>query len=243
LTQSHDIHRRQPVITGSSGATVHEQGDIGVREAHSRFGGVDVPATLVGMLAALALLAILGGLVAAAIGAIGYQTDLDTSSFDGNRAELSIAGLAGGVVLLFVTYLVGGWAAGRMARYDGGRNGFMTGVWTLLLGAILAGLGAWLGSEYNVLDRIPNVPNWFSRDAVTAGAIASGAVAVVGMLLGGFLGGRLGGRYHRRIDGLIAATRAGGIPVTPSTAPGTVGRSRTGDDTIVVRADDDGGRR
>jgi hypothetical protein len=240
MTQQDQVRTRQPVITGTSGAAVHEQSDVGVREARSRFGGIDLAATLVGMLAALALLAILGGLVAAGIGAIGYQTDLDTSSLQANRTELSIAGLAGGVVLLFVAYLVGGWAAGRMARYDGGRNGLMTGVWTLLLGAILAGLGAWLGAEYNVLDRIPNVPNWFSRDAVTIGAIASGAAAVLGMLLGGFLGGRWGGRYHRRIDGLIAATRAGGIPVgreaslasTPS--PG---------EPSVIRADDDGGPR
>ena len=100
--------------------------DVAVEEAHRRFGGLDVPATLVGMLAALALLTLLAGLVSAAVGAIGYQTGLD-----GNETKLSIGGLVGGVVALFVAYFVGGWAAGRIARYDGVKNGLMTGIWTL----------------------------------------------------------------------------------------------------------------
>ena len=45
-----------------------------MRAAQRRYGGIDVPATLVGMLAALAMLVLLGGLVSAAIGVIGYQT-------------------------------------------------------------------------------------------------------------------------------------------------------------------------
>ena len=50
--------------------------DVGVREARARFGGIDLAATLVGMLAALAALLLLGGLVSAAVGAIGYQVGL-----------------------------------------------------------------------------------------------------------------------------------------------------------------------
>ena len=164
-----------------------------------------MPATLVGMLAALALLTLLAGLVSAAVGAIGYQTGLD-----GNQAKLSIGSLVGGVIALFVAYYVGGWAAGRIARYDGVKNGVMTGVWTLLLAAILAGLGAWLGTEYNVFANV-DLPNWFSRDALTIGAIASGVVAVAAMLVGGALGGAAGARYHRAADATILGTRAGAI--------------------------------
>ena len=176
-----------------------------IAATRDRFGGIDVPASLVGMLTALALLTLLGGLVGAAVGAIGYQTGLD-----GNERELSLGGLAGGLVALFLAYFVGGWAAARIARYDGVRNGLMTGVWTLLLAAILAVLGATLGSEYDVLSKV-DLPNWFSRDALTLGAIVSGVVAVIAMLGGGALGGSRGDRYHRRADAAILDTRGGGL--------------------------------
>jgi hypothetical protein len=200
-------------VTGAGTAVVETENahatpvtaEVDVDEARRRFGGLDVPATLVGMLVALALLMLLGGLVGAAVGAIGYQTGLD-----GNQAKLSIGALVGGIVALSLAYYVGGWAAGRIARYDGVKNGVMTGVWTLVLAAALAGLGAWLGGEYNVLARV-DLPNWFSRDALTVGAVASGVVAVLAMLAGGALGGARGARYHRRADAVIVNTRTGGV--------------------------------
>ena len=54
------------------------------------------------------MLVLLGGLVGAAIGAIGYQTGLSGDNVD----DISSASLIGGLVVLFVAYLVGGWAAG-----------------------------------------------------------------------------------------------------------------------------------
>ncbi len=199
------VRRERTVDVDETEEAAYARRDVAVEEAHRRFGGLDVPATLVGMLAALALLTLLAGLVSAAVGAIGYQTGLD-----GNETELSIGGLVGGVVALFVAYFVGGWAAGRIARYDGVKNGLMTGIWTLVLAAILAALGAWLGTEYNVFANV-DLPNWFSRDALTIGAIVSGVVAVVAMLLGGALGGSVGARYHRIADATILGTRPGGV--------------------------------
>ena len=180
-------------------------GDAGVRRVRHRFGGLDLPATLIGMLAALALVALLGSLVGAAIGAIGYQRGIE-----GAEEELSIPGLAGGVVVLFLSFLVGGWAAARIARYDGGLNGVMTGVWTLVLGAAVAGLAASLGSEYDVFRGV-DLPQWFSRDALTIAGVVSAAVAIVAMLAGGLLGGLWGERYHREADAAIVAVREGGL--------------------------------
>lgn len=198
-----------PVDVEATGVhTVPVTREVGIDEARRRFGGIDVPASLVGMLTALALLTLLAGLIGAAVGAIGYQTGLS-----GNQAKLSVAGLVGGVVALLVAYYVGGWAAGRIARYDGVRNGLMTGVWTIVLAAILAGLGAWLGSDYNVFSNV-NLPNWFSRDATTIGAVVSGLAAVAAMFLGGALGGAVGERYHRRADATILGTRGGGLRET-----------------------------
>jgi MFS family permease len=171
----------------------------GIAAAHERFGGVDIPASLIGMLTALSTTLILAGLVGAAFGAVGYQTGLEE-----NAQDLSTASLIGGVAVLFVAYVIGGWAAGRMARYDGVRNGFATGIWTLVLGAILAGLGAWIDSEYDVFRNV-ELPQWFESDALTTAAIISGVAAIAAMFAGGIIGGLWGERYHRRADRTIAA--------------------------------------
>ena len=176
--------------------------DAGVRAARERFGGLDIPATLVGMLTALAVLILLGGLISAAVGAIGYQTGLKGDEL----GDISLASLIGGLITLFVAFAIGGWAAGRMARYDGARNGLMTALWTILLAAILSALAAWLGSEYDIL-RQADLPQWFSQDALTAGGIVSALVAIAVMLLAGLLGGLWGERYHRRADAAIVGTR------------------------------------
>jgi hypothetical protein len=173
----------------------------GIHAARERFGGVDIPASLVGMLTALSTVLILAGLVGAAFGVVGYQTGLEE-----NAQDLSIGSLIGGVAILFVAYLIGGWAAGRMARYDGARNGFATGIWTLVFGAILAALGAWAGAEYDVFENV-ELPQWFDEDAFTIAAIASGIGAIVAMFVGGIIGGFWGERYHRRADTTIADTR------------------------------------
>ena len=197
---------RRTVDVGGDGVGVRDaRRDVGVSEARRRFGGIDLPASLVGMLTALAFLVLFAGLVGAAIGAIGYQTGLS-----GNEEELSVASLIGGLVGLVLAYLLGGWTAGRIARYDGPLNGAMTGAWTLVLAATLAGLGAWLGSEYDVLRNV-DLPQWFSRDALTAGAIVTGILAIAAMVIGGALGGAWGERFHRRADATIAETRPGGI--------------------------------
>jgi hypothetical protein len=184
-------------------------GDVGVDAARARFGGMHIGAQLVGMLAALALVVLLGGLVGAAIGGIAYQTGLDASA-----REISVGSLVSGFVVLVVSFLIGGWAAGRMARYDGRINGLMSAVWFFVLGAILAGLGIWLGSEYNVADRV-DMPDWFgtwfNRDTVTTGAFVSGVLAILLILGSGYLGGWLGERMHRRADETIVAHRSGGI--------------------------------
>ncbi len=176
----------------------------GIAAAHERFGGIDIPASLVGMLTALSTTLILAGIVGAAVGVVGYQTGLEQNAEAG---EVSTASLIGGVAVLFVAYLIGGWAAGRIARYDGARNGFAAGVWTLVLGAILAGLGAWVGSEYDVL-RDRELPQWFESDALTIAAIISGISAIAAMFAGGILGGLWGERYHRRADHTIATVPA-----------------------------------
>jgi hypothetical protein len=204
--QTHTRYR--PVVEEEAPAAPPERVDsrpareAGLAAARDRFGGLDVPASLVGMLTALGLVALIAGVVAAAVGATGYQTGLDSEDV----RDIAFESLIGGLVILFVSYLIGGWAAGRMARYNGATNGLMTGIWTLILAAILSGLAAALGDEYDVMRNI-DMPQWFSTDALTAEAIVTGAIAVAVMLLGGLIGGAWGGRYHRLADETIVGAR------------------------------------
>jgi tetrahydromethanopterin S-methyltransferase subunit C len=65
---------------------------------------------------------------------------------------------------------------------------------------VLAVVGAILGSEYNVLERLdlPALPLGDSELA-TGGALAL-AIVVVGTLVAAVAGGKTGERYHRKVD-------------------------------------------
>src|SRR3712207_2583876 len=118
-----------------TGERVDER-DLAIAEARRRFGGLDIPSSLVGMLAALAALLLLSGIASAAIGTIAFNAGVRD-----NQEELSIGALIAAGVVVFLSFLIGGWAAGRMARYSGALNGAMVAVWFLVLMALLAGAG------------------------------------------------------------------------------------------------------
>lgn len=177
-------------------------------EVYSRFGRSDFLASFAGMLTALGTLTLLSALFAAGQASIDFQLNLLND--EGGLDEASVIGIAVAAIVVFVAFVVGGFAAGRMARYDGGLNGVGAGVWMLLLVTVFAALGAWVGAEYNAFNRI-DLPNWVSQikvdDATVAAIVASVAMAIA-VLLGGYIGGRMGELYHRRVDAAIVdATR------------------------------------
>lgn len=183
----------------------HDRRGIGgVHAARERFGGKDLPASFAGMLVSLAALVLLAGLASAAIGAIAFQTGVE-----GNENELSLGALITAGVVIFLAFLLGGWAAGRMARYNGALNGFMVAAWFIVLGVVLAAVGAIAGNTYNLFDDLrvakASLPNWFSGEDVTLGAIISSVAFAVLMVLGAVLGGIWGTRMHARADREIEA--------------------------------------
>jgi hypothetical protein len=159
----------------------------------------DLPATIGGALAALGTLVLLSSLVGAAVGAIGYQTDVKDQ-------DLSIGGLVGGLVVLFLACLVGGWVAGRIARHKGGLHGVVAILWLVVLAAVLTALAAVAGDKYDVTERV-GLPSWFSSDALGLVAIITGLVALALALLGGWLGGKLGERHDRATGVAVVETR------------------------------------
>ena len=157
------------------------------------FGGIAWGSAFFGWLAATGLGAILAG-IAAAVGAALALTD--------TASDESI-GLGGGIallVVLFIAYFSGGYVAGRMARFDGARQGIGVVVWAIVIAAVLAVAAVIGGQEWNVLERVdlPRLPV-DEGTLTTGGAIALGA-GLLTMLVAAVLGGKAGERFHRRVD-------------------------------------------
>ncbi len=168
----------------------------------ARFGGLHMGSAFFGWLCATGVAVILLALLSAAGLAFGLNTGVDTADEAVDQATTGI-GLGAAIallVVLFLAYLAGGYVAGRMARFNGAKQGLGVWLWLIIITVLVAVAGLVLGSQYNVFDQLnlPALPVE-SGTATTAGLIALGAVLVV-TLLGALLGGKLGSRYHRRVD-------------------------------------------
>ncbi|ABG04092.1 hypothetical protein Rxyl_1126 [Rubrobacter xylanophilus DSM 9941] len=172
------------------------------REARLRdmYGGVDWLAGFLGFVFAAvcgAFFSLVGGLVLGPFGGV----DLSGASQLGPAA---ITGLAILALLIFVTYLFGGYVAGRLARFDGGRNGALTVLFTAVVAVLLVVVGGFLPGAAGeaVRDLIQGTVMPALGGVAGAGAVGLAVLAgaVVVALLGGILGGRLGSRYHSQID-------------------------------------------
>ncbi len=201
--------RTAPSSDGSTSLGNVQRGerlDVPVRHAESRrerqkdeFGGFSWLSTLAGWLSAAGLAAILTGILSGA----GAALALNEVGSDVSGSEAQTIGLAGGIALLVVlalAYFFGGYVAGRMARFDGARQGVGVWLWGIIVAVIVAVLAVIGGSEFNVLDSL-NLP----RLPVDAGKLTTGGIialiASLAVTLGAaMIGGKTGERFHKKVD-------------------------------------------
>src|SRR6185295_15153351 len=91
---------------------------------HERYGGAKLGSAFFGWLVAVGLTVLLGvlaGAVTAAVGANGQRT-----------------GTVVTIAVLVAGYYTGGYVAGRLARFDGARNGFLSWVVGVMASIVLA---------------------------------------------------------------------------------------------------------
>src|SRR4051812_26902897 len=143
-----------------------------------RFGGIQWGSDFFGWLCAIGLASLL---TAALVGA-GVALGLSTDDAANSNTALQI-GLGGGIALLVVlaiAWFCGGYVAGRMARFDGARQGIGVWLWTILVAIVVAVVAAIGGSEYDIYQRL-NLPRLAIGDNTlnTGGAIAGAAAIVV----------------------------------------------------------------
>jgi hypothetical protein len=170
-----------------------------VAREREEFGGFSWGSDLFGWLTAAGITGILAGI----LGASGAALALNEVGNSVGGSEAETIGLAGGIgllVVLAIAYFCGGYVAGRMARFDGARQGIGVWLWGIIIAVAVAVLALVAGNEFNILDSL-NLP----RIPVDSGTLTTGGViALVASLLvtlgAAILGGKVGERFHRKVD-------------------------------------------
>jgi hypothetical protein len=162
--------------------------------------GFKFGAAFFGWLVAISMTVLLAGVIGAI--AIGVQSVVNYTRGEAEQRAGAL-GIAAAVILVLamsLAFYTGGYVAGRLARFDGGRQGFGVWVFALFITGVAAGVVAVANTQSNVIDRIdlPHVP--LSDSTLTTGAIGTAAALVLLTLLAALLGGNSGRRYHDRID-------------------------------------------
>lgn len=164
-----------------------------------------VGAAFFGWLTATGMAVLLTAVAGAAGAAVGVARTGSAGDAAGTAADnAGTVGVAGAVVLavvIFLSYLAGGYVAGRMARWNGARQGVAVWLWAVVVAVAVAIVTAVAGAQYNVLGRLNSFPRLGLDDGtVTSVGLVSLLVVAVLSLVGAVLGGLTGMRYHRKMD-------------------------------------------
>lgn len=198
--------RTEVIHTKPEHTTQPDRRDLRAQQKE-RFGGIKWGAAFFGWLAAIGTFVLLTALIAAVGGAIGLSTP-GAADQAGQAAQnpgpAQTAGIVSAIVaaaILLIAYYCGGYVAGRMARFNGMKQGIAVWVWTIVITIVAAILVAVTGARFNVLGAIGGLPQLpVDGDAISVAAIITVLVALAVSLLGAILGGLAGMRFHRKID-------------------------------------------
>ncbi len=179
--------------------------DSVVDREEEEYGGIKIGSAFFGWLTATGMSVILTALVAAAGTAVGVATSTEAGQTAAQTTgELETVGIISAIVLLvilFVAYFCGGYVAGRMARFNGLKQGVAVWLWALLIAIVVALLALVAGDQYNVLGRLDSFPRIpVNEGTLTTGGIIALLAVAVASLVGAMLGGLAGMRFHRKVD-------------------------------------------
>jgi hypothetical protein len=169
-------------------------------EAQDRFGGINWGAAFFGWLVAVGLTILLTGIVGAVAAAVSDSTNVTQSQAERTAGTIGIVAAIVLLVVLALSYYAGGYVAGRMSRFDGGKQGLAVWIIGLVVTLLVLGVGAAFGNEYNIFDRVnlPRLP--ISTDDLSLGGVITAVAVLVLTLLAAMLGGKVGQRYHNKVD-------------------------------------------
>ncbi len=162
-------------------------------------GGVKVGSAFFGWLTATGMAVLLTALVAAGGAAVSLAQGDEADA--PNVETIGAVEAAVLLVIFFVAYYCGGYVAGRMARFNGLRQGIAVWIWAVVIAVAVALTAAVAGDQYDIQSELNNFPRIPSNegDVTTNGVIAALAIAAV-TLVGAIMGGLAGMRFHRKVD-------------------------------------------
>lgn len=201
---SSEEHHDEPTADRPVGRHEADSGtrsDVVAREREEH-GGVKIGSAFFGWLAATGMAVLLSALVAVTGLLAGEATGNDTATevsdaLDIQVESLGVLGVVVALVIMFVAYYSGGYVAGRMARFDGIKQGIAVWGWALVIAIVVGVLGALADNEYAGSLGMPQVS--FEESTTTTTIVAVVFVLLVS-LVGAMLGGLAGMRFHRRVD-------------------------------------------
>jgi len=200
-TPEHDPTPSGAVSAKSFGRDRHSV----VEREKEEYGGIKIGSAFFGWLTATGTAVLLTALAAAAGTAVGVASNTDVAeAADQAASDPGTVGLVGGIILLvvlFVAYYCGGYVAGRMARFNGAKQGIAVWLWAVVIAIAVAVLAAVAGDQFNVLGQLnsfPRIP--ISEGDLTTGGIIALLVIAAASLAGAVLGGIAGMRFHRKVD-------------------------------------------
>ncbi len=194
------------------------------------FGRVSPISILAGVVTAYGTFAIVASIVGAILSAIDVNTEFRSNDWTGSGA---VAALATAVTLL-ISYLFGGYVAGRMGRRAAVLHGVGVFVVSLVAAVIVSVVVAGIADDDTLRSNLRSIGIPTSTDQVTGVAVAAVIVSVAAMLVGSVAGAMLGEHWHTEL-----ARRA----VDPDVGPAADHRRRAEqlDATRQERLGDDAG--
>ncbi|MVA76710.1 hypothetical protein GC722_11845 [Auraticoccus sp. F435] len=172
-----------------------------VAREQEEFGGMKFGACFFGWVTATGTAVLLTALLAAVGAGVGLSRQVETAQATQDPATV---GLIGGIVLLviiLVSYFAGGYVAGRMARFNGAKQGLGVWLWAVIIAVVVAVLGWVAGNQFDVLANLngfPRIP--VNEGDLTTGGVITAVLLALVSLLGAVLGGLAGMRFHRKVD-------------------------------------------
>ncbi len=169
---------------------------VHTREVARARGGISFWSILTGVVVAYGAFLLIFAIVAAATAASGV--DVDTAS-DATR-EVGIGIAIGAVVTWFLSFLWGGYTAGRMGRGAGLINGLLVPVVFLIIGAIVTAIISAFDETANL--QLPFTDNQLpiQGSELYEYSIGFGIAILAAMFLGAIIGGMMGQRWHTKLE-------------------------------------------
>lgn len=158
-------------------------------------GGVSTGAVLTGVVVAFGAMFVLTAVISGILVGLGLSENLSPDE----QTEVGIATGIGLMVAQLLSYMWGGYAAGRMSRGAGAVNGFLVALLGVVVGIAVGAIAAGIGATEDVRTPFNSAQLPADGEVLRWGA-GLALASIAAMFLGATIGGARGSRWHRTLE-------------------------------------------